>query len=237
MARFLDSGWWPYAIPYFGFLLIVQFGGAVPHLLPLRVLIPLGFLIFFARRGSYAELRDFRIEPLRIALDVLVGVAGAVIWVVPFLVAPALRPGPETAFDANQLGTSLVWLTLTLRLTGFALVTPFMEELFVRSWLQRTVESMGRRDAEFRSLPMATFTIRSFLVVVLWFTLSHARWEWPVAAAWIVITQLWFYHRKHLMPLVISHAASNISVFLFVVFGNERFHDPQGNPVSLWFFL
>ena len=103
----------------------------------------------------------------------------------PYLIWASLRPSPENAFDPGALHTSLVWPTLALRLIGFALVTPFMEELFVRSWLARYIESMSTPKMDFRDVPMARFTIRSFLAVVLWFTFSHARWEWPVAVAWI----------------------------------------------------
>ena len=134
MSRLLESRWLPYWGPYLGFLLIVELGGANPHLLPLRVAVPLGLLLFFARRGCYGELRGYRPSPRQVVLDVLIGVGGAVIWVAPFLFAPSLRPGPETAFDVNQYGPSLAWLTLALRFTGFAFVTPIMEELFSRSW-------------------------------------------------------------------------------------------------------
>jgi CAAX prenyl protease-like protein len=229
-------GWLPYWIPYCGFLLIVQFGAVTPYLLPLRVVVPLGFLLYFARRGKYPELSGFRWDT-RIALDVLVGVGSAAIWITPFLLVPTLRPAPETVFDPHAFGASLAWLTWLFRLTGFAVVTPFMEELFVRSWLQRFVESIGRQGTDFLDLPIAQVTLRSFLVVVLWFVFSHARHEWPVAAVWIVVTQIWFYHRKHLVPMVVTHAASNFSIFLFVVFANGKMRDALGNTISLWFFL
>jgi CAAX prenyl protease-like protein len=231
------GGWWAYWTPYFGFLLVAQFDDATPYMWVARVAVPLAALLYFARLKSYPELAGYRPNVAKTALDVAVGVIGAALWVAPFLVFASLRPVPETAFDPNLLGPSRVWLTLAMRLTGFVLVTPFMEELFIRSWLLRSVDTLSDAKIGFRDVPMARFTVRSFVVVVLWFTLSHARWEWPVAAAWIVMTQLWFYHRKHILSVVVAHAASNLSIFLFVLLADERLRDPDGNPISLWFFL
>lgn len=237
MAERTDHGWWPYWLPYVTFLVIVQFGAVTPLLLPLRVVAPLALLVYFARRGKYPELRGFRPDAAKITLDVLIGISSAAIWVAPLFLVPAWHSSPKPDFNPQMFGPALSWLTLLLRFSGFALVTPFMEELFIRSWLQRFVEAIGMRDHGFRDMPIAKFTVRSFTIVFLWFVFSHARHEWLGAAVWIVITQIWFYHRKHLVPMVITHAASNVALFLFVIFADGRIHDAQGNPLSLWFFL
>ena len=67
---------------------------------------------------------------------------------------------------------------------------------------------------------------------MIFFTLSHQPWEWPVAIAWIVGTQLWFYRRRHLLPLVLVHAVSNLSIFLFVLLANGRITDADGSPLE-----
>ena len=123
-----------------------------------------------------------------------------------------------------------------MRAVGYGIVTPFMEELFIRSWLIRYVDVCDKRD-DFRDIPIGRFRWRSFAVVVVWFTFTHVSWEWPVAVAWIVLTQLWFYHRRQLASMVIVHASSNLSILAFVVAFSGALHDGQGLPIDLWFFV
>ncbi len=130
-------GFWAYLVPLFSFLLILELKGRAPEawtgiFFALQVAVPLGLFLRFALRGEYPELRGFRPDP-GLALDVLVGLAGAAIWVAPFVLVDAWRPDDTGAFDPQQLGSSRVGLALTLRAIGYAVVTPFVEELFMRS--------------------------------------------------------------------------------------------------------
>ena len=205
-----------YLAPMLAFLALVEIGRHLPPeqawlALPLKVAVPLALFAVFAARRSYPELGGYPHGALGLALDVLVGLAGAALWVGPYLLWPGLRP-EGGGFDPAQLGASMVALAWVLRGVGYGLVTPFVEELFVRSWLQRFADVWDDPDASFRDVPVGRFTPISLVVVVVYFTLSHAQWEWPVAAAWILATQLWFYYRRHLLALVVVHAASNLAI-------------------------
>jgi CAAX prenyl protease-like protein len=222
------------------FLIVVTFGQSAPEaagpwLLVLRVALPGGLFLWFVRQGRYPELRGYPGTAADIALDVAVGLLGAALWVAPFLLFPALRPD-ETGFDTQHFGASLVWLALTLRAIGYALVTPFVEELFVRSWLMRYVDVFDKKR-DFRSVPIARFTWRSFLVVTLYFVFSHQQWEWGVMFIWTLLTMAWFYHRKHLAPLVLVHAVTNGAILLFVVLSDGRISGGDGLPIPLWFLV
>jgi len=234
-----SSGWAPYWAPMVAFLLIVEIGGRVPEevapiFLVLRVAAPLGLFVFFLRRSAYPELRGARWGAWALA-DVAVGLAGAALWIAPFLIWDPLRPD-ERGFDTAQLGPDGAWLVLTLRAIGYVGVTPFVEELFVRSWLLRYVDvATSRRD--FRGVPIARFSPRSFAVVTLYFVFSHAQWEWGVMLGWALLTMGWFYTRRHLAPLVLVHAVTNGAIFAFVLRFDGVFRDAAGAPISLWFFL
>jgi CAAX prenyl protease-like protein len=241
MERRTDHGWWPYLLPMISFLVLVEISrrsaAAADWMLPLKVFVPFAiFLYYLVRRGSYPELRSGRMTAGGALLDVAVGVAGAVLWVAPYLWIDSLRPDPTDAFDPEQLGSEWVGLVLVLRAVGYAVVTPCVEELFVRSWLMRYSDVFDS-GKDFRDVPIARFSWRSFLVVVVYFTLSHVPWEYPVAIAWVVGTQLWFYRRKSLVSLILVHAVSNLSIFGFVVLFDGRLSDGAGSPLSLWFFL
>ena len=106
----------------------------------------------------------------------------------------------------------------------------------MRSWLLRYVDVFDRRG-DFRKVPIARYTRRSFIVVVIAFTVSHVPWEWSVMFVWALGSQLWFYYRKHLVAVVVLHAATNLSILFAVVALNDRFRDAAGQPISLWFFI
>ena len=138
-----SSGWAPYWAPMVSFLLVVELSGRVPDqfapiFLVLRVAAPLGFFAYFLRRGAYPELAGARWGAWALA-DVAVGLLGAALWIAPFLLWDALRPD-EPGFDIELLGPRRRVVHPTLRFIGYAGVTPFVEELFVRSWLLRYVD-------------------------------------------------------------------------------------------------
>jgi CAAX prenyl protease-like protein len=222
------------------FLAIVTFGesmpaGAQPWLLLLRAALPGGLFLWFAWRGFYPELRGYPGRSTDLALDVAVGLLGAALWVMPFVFFAALRPD-ETGFDSQQFGADLVWLAVATRAVGYVLVTPFVEELLVRSWLMRYIDVFDKQR-DFRSVPIARFTWRSFLVVTTYFVFSHQSWEWGVMLLWTLLTMAWFYHRKHLAPLVLVHAVTNGAILLFAVLCEGRIQGGDGLPISFWFLV
>jgi CAAX prenyl protease-like protein len=245
-----ESGWLPYLAPYFAFLVITElqarpFGEGSLLLWLLRVAVPTGLLLHYFRRGSFPELRGFRPTAAGVGGDVLLGIAIAALWVVPFEVGWLAKPEAASRFDPDQLGPALREVVLGLRLFGFAAVTPFLEELFVRSFLIRAAQLIRISprsidldlDADFRDLPVARFAWQGFLVTVLFFTFSHVQWQWPVALLTGVAWNLWLYQRGHLLPLVISHAVANLCIFLLTVLGSGRLQDAQGRLLDLWYQL
>src|SRR5262245_41870845 len=177
-------GTWPDLPPIVSFLAVTEASRRAPESLAAafavaKVLVPLAVLLYHARRSGYPELRGLHWSAKDFALDVLVGLAGAALWVAPYLWIAAMRPEPDVAFDPGELGASREWLSLTIRLIGYAVVTPFAEELFVRGWLARYADVFDGRE-DFREVPIARYSLRSFLTVTLFFTVSHQPWEWPV---------------------------------------------------------
>jgi CAAX prenyl protease-like protein len=240
MPKRRDSGWAPYWLPMLSFLLLVEVGSRAPEsaagvFLVLRVLVPGTLVLWYARRGLYPELADFRVDAT-LLLDVAVGLLGAVLWIAPFLLRDDLRPS-EGGFDAARpFGAGGVAAALALRGFGYTVVTPFVEELFVRSWLLRFAQVWSTRG-DFRKVPIAHFTWASFLVTTAYFVFTHVRWEWGVMLAWTLLTMAWFYHRKHIAPLILVHAVTNGAIFAFVLLADGRFRDASGAPIPLWFFL
>ena len=241
MPRRQGHGWWPYLAPIFSFLAILEIGrragpAFAPAIALASVAVPFGVLLYHAWRSGYPELRGYSPNAKDLASDIAVGIIGAALWVAPYLWIAAARPEPGSEFDPQHFGATREWLALSLRVFGYAAVTPFAEELFIRGWLARYADVFDRSD-DFRDVPIGRYSLQSFATVVIFFTLSHKPWEWPVALLWIVLTQLWFYRRRQLLALIVVHAVSNLSIFVFVLLANGRFRDAAGSPLNLCFFL
>jgi CAAX prenyl protease-like protein len=231
-ARRGGHDWWAYLGPYGLFLVLVEIANRTPDswagaMLVAKVGLPAALLAYYLARGALPELRGYRPGVGGLLLDVAFGVGVAALWMGPFLLMPDLpRPAAADGFDPDQLGAGARDFVLTVRLVGFAAVTPFVEELFVRSFLMR-LSDVVHSDMNFARVPLARFTWRSFVVTVLWFTFTHVPWEWGVAFLTGVLFNLWLYHRRHLMACVVAHAAANAAIWVAVVTA----------PIDLWIFL
>ena len=235
------TGWGPYVLPYVSFLLLREVQDRMPqdvapYMRIFRIVLTASLLLFFFLRGDYPELKGWRPTLPGVVQDLLMGLATTVLWVAPYVFFPSLpRAAPQEAFNPNVLGTSFAPTFVALRFAGFAAVTPFMEELFIRSFLIRYLDVFDTGE-DFRDVPMARFRWRSFFWTWVAFTFSHVPWEYPVAAATGLLWNLWLYHRKHLASLVVVHAVTNASLFLLVAIASGRLHF-QGHLLDLWYFL
>jgi len=246
-------GWWPYLLPYVGFLLAVEVAGRVTDwevrgalplgigiiMLAFKPAVPVALIAWFWRRGAYPELRG----SLRglggatgVASDVGVGLLLAGVWALPYVFWPGIRPEDTSGFDADQWGESMRGVALGLRMAGYALVTPLFEELFIRSFVMRYADVYGTRS-DFRDQPIARYTLRSFIVTIVVFTIGHVPWEWWVAVPWVALTNVWFYRRRNLVSIMIVHGVTNAALLLLAIFGDGWFTDADGSPLSLWFFV
>lgn len=229
----------PYLAPFFGFLLVKEFDARTGESLDFAclvasVVVPVVAIVYFATKKEYPEL-SFSFGAMTV-VDLGLGVALAVMWIAPFVIWPAMRPEASDEFDPAMFGTAAVTTVLTIRMIGYAIVTPVMEELFMRSFLIRFAE-VWDEDRDFRELPIGKFTWKSFAAVVVIFLATHVSWEWPVMLPWAVLTTLWFYYRKDLMAVIMTHAATNAAILLAAIFLDGTFDDGSGGGLSLWFLV
>jgi len=234
-------GWWPYVLPYLSFLGAVEVARRLPEALALPMLVlkpalPLLLILYFWRRGEYPELRGARLGLSGALADIAVGIALAALWMAPFIIFPSIRPEPGGEFDPAQLGERWIALTLGLRMFGYALVTPVFEELFIRSFVMRYAVVYAKRG-DFRDVPLAHYTLGSFIASIVVFTIGHVPWEWWVAIPWVAITNYWFYRRQNLLAVMLVHGVTNATILWLAISGGSLFSDADGTPISLWFFV
>jgi CAAX prenyl protease-like protein len=235
-----DIDWAPYFGPMLGFAAVLAAGEYAPagselRLMVLRVFVPFGIFLYFLRGGRYPELKGFH-PGLGALSDVAIGLGVTALWVGLYLAFPEMRPHGAEAFEPDAAGPGNRLLMLGLRFAGFAFVTPFIEELLVRSFLMRAADTFDTGQ-DFRELPIGQFAWRSFLVTLAWFTFTHAQWEWVVALLAGIVYNLWLYKRRHIGALILAHGVTNATLFALVVWGSGRIADAAGVRPDLWFFL
>jgi CAAX prenyl protease-like protein len=218
----IGHGWWPYLGPYIAFLLSAELTNSFPDswdpaLLVIKPAIPLGLILYFAARGRYAtEWASVRFRPVWALLDVAVGLVLTLVWMAPYLYIAALpRPDPAEGFDVNMAGESMAFAILLLRMFGYAIVTPIFEEIFIRSFVLRYSDCY-LRPGDFRDIPLARYSLRSFVATCIIFTMGHAPWEYWVCLPWVALSTAWFYLRKDMGSAVLVHATTNASILIYV---------------------
>jgi len=216
-AEVRASGLASHVVPYVLFLVVTQiaqiesfgdFGPVVTY--PIKLLACTALVIWFARKGSYPELRtgfSWRLAPV----DVAVGVAVFVLWVGAEGI-PYPRIG-ESSYDPGAAGEAWRIPNIAVRLLGAVLLVPVIEELFMRSFLVRYVDTM--EDGNWRAAPIGRFTVLSFAAVAILFGLAHHRWL--VAILTGVIFNLYTMWRRALWPVIVVHAVTNLALGIYVL--------------------
>lgn len=241
MDKQTGHGWWPYLLPYFAFLAAVELssrmsGTGAAVMLFIKPALPLMVIGYFWSKGAYPELRRGGLSLGGASQDILVGIGLAALWMLPFIGIAAIRPESPSPFDPNQWGSEWAFGVLALRMFGYAIVTPLFEEVFIRSFVMRYSEVyMSRGD--FRDVPLAHYTMTSFIATIVVFTIGHVPWEWWVAVPWVALTNLWFYYRKNLWALILVHGVTNATILIVAIIGEGWFTDGAGQAISLWFFV
>ncbi|MDA8744774.1 CPBP family glutamic-type intramembrane protease [Rubripirellula amarantea] len=237
----VESSYWPYILPLVSFLALVELSNRTPEswqfaMLVARVIVPLSMLTYFWKRGDYPELK-IRFSAMTV-VDLLLGISLAGLWIAPYVWFPSLRPDSDSSpFDPAMAGAAMIPAVLSIRMIGYALITPVMEELFMRSFLIRFVEVFDDPDKDFREIAIGKFGGMSFAAVILVFLATHVPWEWYVMLPWAIITTLWLYLRKDLFALVVVHSATNAAILLSAIFLSGTFSDRSGGTLPLWFFV
>jgi len=151
-------------------------------------------------------------------LGIIVGVAGIVQWVGVEEALLAIWPnypripGAGAPFDpfASFSSSAAAWAFIIIRWAGAALVVPFMEELFWRDFLWRTIASPN----DFRLARIGEWDARAFIVVLLLFTSVHP--QWITAIIWGAMIGALLLYTRSIGACIIAHAVTNFLLGAFV---------------------
>lgn len=150
--------------------------------------------------------------------SILLGVAVFVVWIGPDLIAPGWRSSwlfsndivgrPESGFPEAGRASGVA---LGLRFARAAVLVPIVEELFWRGWLPRVI-----MEADFRKVPLGSFTPAAFVITAVLFATEHGSW-WDVGLAAGLIYNWWMMRTRSLGDLMLAHAVTNACLSAWVV--------------------
>lgn len=159
-----------------------------------------------------ATWRDVKISGRVLLPAVAVGLAVFAQWVLLDRYVNYYRLGGRAALNPFEAvaDPALRAAFLVARFYGLALVVPFMEELFWRSFLLRYLT-----DSDFEKVPVGEFSWAAFALVASAFALSHP--EWLPALVTACAYALLLRSTKSLFACVVAHAVTNLALGLYVV--------------------
>ncbi|MBM3791630.1 MAG: CAAX prenyl protease-related protein, partial [Acidobacteria bacterium] len=102
---------------------------------------------------------------------------------------------------------------LIFRIAGTSVLVPIIEELFWRGWLMRYLIV-----ADFRRVPLGTYSALSFWVTALLFASEHGPY-WDVGLMAGVAYNWWMVRSGNLADCILAHAVTNACLAAYVVIG------------------
>ena len=220
-----DNGMWPRILPFAIYMAFIGVGSLVAEwvpgdqafdgfalwLYPVKTLIVGLCLVYCWPR--YEELQGPIMKDWGEGLQVLgVGLVVYVLWV--RMDWSWAMQGNLTGYNPFQAGPSLGLFLGGMRLFGASVVVPVMEELFWRSFLIRWIA-----NAQFKSIPLGTVTLNSFLITVVLFGLEHNLWLAGMMAGGAYTLLL--YRTRRLWPCILAHAVTNLALGIHVLLTGE----------------
>ncbi|MFI5378971.1 MAG: CAAX prenyl protease-related protein [Tepidisphaerales bacterium] len=212
-----------YIAPMAAFLLLTWAGGRWPGFFVasyvLKTFLTAALLIWFRR--SYTRI-PWQWSMLAVAL----GIIGLVQWVgVEELLLKCWKnypkiPGATEPFQPFDYFTTpaRAWSFIIIRWAGATLVVPFMEELFWRDYLWRTMAAPN----DFKLAGVGEWDLKAFLVVTLLFTSVHPQWItaliWGAGIGGLLV---W---KRSLGACIIMHAATNFLLGAYTLYTGKWYY-------------
>ncbi len=203
-----------YVLPMAAFLILTGVGGKWSSLFVtsyvVKTFLTAALLVLLWRRYT-------RVSWSYWWLGIIVGIVGIFQWVgVEELLLRYWPNYPKipggASFDASTAFASAwqQWAFIIIRWAGAALVVPFMEELFWRDFLWRTLAAPN----DFCLAKVGEWDPKAFFVVLIFFTSVHP--QWITAVVWGAMIGGLLLYTRSLGACIIAHGVTNFLLGAFV---------------------
>ncbi|MFH1418868.1 MAG: CAAX prenyl protease-related protein [Planctomycetota bacterium] len=208
--------------PYMAYLLLLMLTELFPtslYSVAVVIHVAVAFWVVLLLRHHFPPLGKMHLMPA-----IVVGVLAALLWVAGqygledvelggFNLGKPLWGGGEVIDPHETFGSGAAfWGHVVCKIGRAVTIVPIVEELFWRGFILRAFVSWDR----FEEVPWGKFTWVAFLGSSLLSTLQHPA-NWGVSiACWMLYNGL-FYWKKSLLCLMITHAVTNLILYIYVV--------------------
>lgn len=179
------------------------------HLIyPLQTIVCAVLLAFWWRRYEFAPLR-----PVQVLGALLFAATGIAFWIAPVALGWTER---TEGFDPYALGSAplVSGSVLVCRFLRLAVITPLVEEIFWRGFLQRYL--VDTRE-DFWITPLGTFTWFSSFWTTVGVVFVHQAADWPAAAVWGILVAILYVRTRSLSACVLMHSTANLILGVYVL--------------------
>ena len=161
----------------------------------------------------FAFLRFYRFEkPAGLPFGLAIGFLVFLLWIAPQTwLGFAARPDGFNP-DVFSSKPAFYFLTVAFRFVRLVVVVPLVEEIFWRGFLLRYLI-----NEDFERVPLGAFSWLSFWVVVVAFTFSHSRPDWPAAFLTGILYNIVVYRTRSLTTCVLTHALTNLLLGIWIM--------------------
>ncbi len=144
------------------------------------------------------------------------GIPAAALWVLLSWIPVSIPgiSGGRAAFNPFESCASVgaAWRFWGVRMIGLALLTPFIEEMFLRGFLLRFIEE----DEDWQKRQIGKYSFRAWIAVCVYAALTHpelcAAIVWFCLGTWIVS------RTKNIWDAVSFHIGTNAALGIYVLF-------------------
>jgi CAAX prenyl protease-like protein len=212
-----------YVAPMAAFLAFTWAGGKWPAFMPasyvIKTFLTAGLLFYFRKEYTRISWKYW-------GLGLAMGVVGLVQWVgmEEWLRAhwpnyPRI-PGATGEFDPHTYFTTplKMWSFVIIRWMGAALVVPFMEELFWRDFLWRSIIA----PADFKLAKVGEWDWKAFVIVAIAFAGVHP--QWIIAVTWGLMIGALLVYTRSLGACIVMHAVTNFLLGAYVQYTGKWYY-------------
>ncbi|MEM4397102.1 MAG: CAAX prenyl protease-related protein [Candidatus Woesearchaeota archaeon] len=171
----------------------------------LKFLVGFFSLYFFRKHYKFKMKLDF----FSIYLAIFTGLLIAVIWVYSMNIYSIFNIQIETKNNNIEL-FNYTFFDLILKIITFTILTPVIEEFFMRFWLIRFIISK-----DWQKIELGRFTLTSFLFTVIFFGFSHYLWIQGIISG--ILFNLLYYNRKNIESCILAHFTANFILMIYVI--------------------
>ena len=196
-----------YILPFLILILGILLSDFLNPFLAYSIKVIFGLIAIISFWKSYKEVK--------VKFDPLAWIFGFVIIAI-WISLEFLNKGNISGYDPTIYSGALFYLMLVMKIIGMVMVAAVIEELFMRSFLIRTLIS-----AKFEKVKIGKFTWFSFILTTAFFGLMHGS---SIVGSRLIVGlisglmfNLWLYYRKDIFSCIQCHASANLFLALYVL--------------------